>query len=140
MTVITGFTDDDPQTTEPQGARAQLAALLVDALDESVKVVGYAEAITPEPDHDVVVIALDEVTPSRYSGARTVRISLLVAVAKTGVGAADDALEVHLGAVLDALDEIAWVDWKSAKRSIYAPSEDSPGFPAFSIDIEIEVH
>lgn len=137
---IDDFGDDDPLASEPQGTRALLASLLVERLDTSVKVVESAEAITPEPGHDLVLIALDEVVPGKYNGSRRVTISVLVAVAKSAVGLADDALEDHLGNVLDALDEIAWLNWKSAKRSVYLPSEDSAGFPAFTIEIEIEVH
>lgn len=127
-------------TDEPMGTRATLANLLTDALDVSVRVVESAQAVTPEIGHDLVLIALDEVKPSKYNGARTVTISVLCAVAKSAVGLADDALEEHLADVLDVLDDIGWVNWTSAKRAVYQPSEDSAGFPAFTITIEIEVH
>ena len=137
---ITDFPDDDVQTVEELGARAQLKAALVDGLDESVKVVGHADAVSPEPGHDLVMVALDEVAPGTYSGSRTITITVWVAVAKTTPGAADDALEDRLGDVLDVLDEIAWLSWSSAKRAVYLPSEDAAGFPAFTITTTIEVH
>lgn len=121
------------------GPRQLLAEALSDGLDESVKVVGAAENISPEPGHDVVIVSLDEVTPGVYSGSRMVKVGVLCAVSKTTPGAADDALEDLLADVLSILDGVAWVDWRSAKRSLYAPSEESSGFPAFSIEIEINV-
>ena len=121
------------------GPRQLLADALADGLPESVKVVGAAENVSPEPGHDVVIVSLDEVKPGAYSGSRLVSINVIAAVAKTTPGAADDALEEHLANVLAVLDVVPWVDWRSAKRSLYAPSEDSAGFPAFSIEIEIHV-
>lgn len=120
--------------------RDDLATALTAALDASVKVVAQADAATPEPGHDLVMVMLDEVTPSKWASARHTVVSVIVSVAKVTPGVADDALEAHLGAVLDALDDIAWANWTVAKRSLYAPTEDSAGFPAFTITIEIEVH
>ena len=121
------------------GPRQLLADALADGLPESVKVVGAAENISPEPGHDVVIVSLDEVKPGAYSGSRLVSINVIAAVAKTTPGAADDALEEHLANVLAVLDEGASADWRSAKRPLYAPPEESSGCPAFSIEIEINV-
>lgn len=121
------------------GPRQLLAEALADGLDESVKVVGAAENISPEKGHDVVIVSLDEVKPGVYNGSRLVTISVLCAVAMTTPGKADDALEELLADVLDVLDGVAWADWRTAKRSLYAPTDESAGFPAFSIDIEIHV-
>ena len=125
--------------SEEQGARAQLADALADGLDVSIKVVDNASGAVPEVDHDVVLVALDEVKPGPVSGSRTVVCSVLCAVAKTKPGVADDALEDLLGQVLTVLDGVAWCDWRSAKRAAYKTSEDGPEYPAFTIEIEINV-
>ncbi len=137
---VENFGQDDTESSPPKGARALLAQLLAEALDGSVRVVDRAEPLTPEKGHDLVLVALEEITPGRTSGSRTVKVQVLVATALVTPGTADDALEDRLGEVLDALDGIAWVNWKNAKRTLYTPSGTEAGFPAFNIDTEIEVH
>lgn len=138
----------DPPPDPPPGqaplaedtVRAQLAAALVDALDPSVKVRASADGATPETDHDLVMVVLEKVSPGRTAGGtRTCSFQLLVSVALTKPGLADDALEDHLGAVLDALDDVAWITWQDATRSLYTPSVDGVGFPAFTITASVEV-
>lgn len=119
--------------------RAAVAASLAEALPESVKVVAQADAVAPAVGHDLVMVMLDEVQPGTYSGRRTSKVQVVVAVAKTTPGIADDVLEDLLGEVLTALDEIGWVNWTSAKRATYQPDPDAAGFPAFTIDTTIEV-
>jgi hypothetical protein len=131
---------DDPLESPPKGVRATLADALHERLDESVKVVAQADAVTPEKGHDLVMVMLDEVQPGTVMNSRHVKAQVVVAVARTTPGLADDDLEDRLGEVLDALDDIDWLTWTSAKRSTYLPEADAAGFPAFSIDCEIEAH
>lgn len=125
-------------TDSPTSVRAMIAEALTEALDDSYKVVDHAKAVTPEKDHDLVMVLLDEVQPGRYSGRRHLKARVVVAVAVTAPGTADDAVEATCSTVLEALDTVAWLTWTSAKRTTYQVEEDAPSFPAYSIDVEIE--
>lgn len=116
-----------------------VADALSEGLDATVTVVSHASGTQPTPGHHLVMVMLEEMTPSNYSGHFHAKVQVVLAVAATKPGDSDDALELHLGNVLGVLDETDWINWTSAKRSLYLPEPDSAGFPAFTIDLEIEV-
>lgn len=112
--------------------RQDLAATLATDLP-AMRVVGFAEAVEPILDQPVVVVCLTNVDRPRYvDGTRGATFDIIVAVALTTPGTADDALEDALGDVLDALDVYPWGLWSGALRSTYLET-----YPSFTITLSI---
>lgn len=95
---------------------------------EGVDVIGYASNITP-PARPVVMVRIDEVTPSQLSDRRSYTFALILIPSQTEPGPADEELDQLLEDVLYAIDQADTLTWTRALRATYQNST----YPAYEV-------
>lgn len=116
-------------------ARTDLVAALTAGLPETYRVVGAPDV----PDQvDVGGYAVrcwqTAVEKGPTLGGLTMPLALWVLTGKQEPGAADDALDAALLAVLDVLHPLEWVQWTRAERGVMT-RQDGDGFHGWRFEL-----
>ena len=109
----------------------QLATLAADH-----QLVPYARDLIPAAA--LVMIRVDEVTPTTDKTARKYTAALVIITPRSDPhGAADDELDVLLEDVLHVVDNAPGLSWTAAKRGTYATGDGTPICPAYEVTITV---
>jgi len=115
--------------------RSELAAALKPLLPASVKIIDVPRSIDGMEAKRPVVLLYRE---SRAKAPNAMgdyfdTFALYVVTPGVDVRRSEDALDDALDAVVDALDQIKWLQWTSAERSIFGDNQA----PAYKITLTI---
>lgn len=115
--------------------RSELAAALKPLLPASVKIIDVPRSIDGLEAKRPVVLLYRE---SRAKAPNAMgdyfdTFALYVVTPGVDVRRSEDALDDTLDAVIDALDQVKWLQWTSAERSIFGDNQA----PAYKITLTI---
>ncbi len=115
--------------------RSELAAALKPLLPATVKIIDVPRSIDGMEAKRPVIVLFRE---SRAKAPNAIgdyfdTFSLYVVTPGVDVRRSEDALDDTLDSVIDALDQIKWLNWSTAERSLFGDNQA----PAYKITLTI---
>lgn len=115
--------------------RSDVAAALKPLLPTRIKIIDVPRSLDGlEANHPVVVLYRESVKPAPNAmGTCLNSMSLWIINPGADLTRAENALDALLDEVLGALDDIMWLNWETAERSVFGDNQA----PAYKITMTV---